>query len=602
MHRSRLAAVAAAILILGAMPLAVLAAAPANDEPATATAIPSLPYTDIVDLSQSTDENPPFPACEAGARHRVWYAYTPAVAETISVSTAGDPSVEMALWTIGTNVTDLNLSGCAVDSGDLVVTLVAGTHYLISVGLWSFDPPLSGPVTFTHVDRPANDDVANAVHVDSASFSDTLPRTTALAATFEPGETAPSCRSDFPNARRSVWYRVTPAVDAVMQVGVTRLAWAGVYDGATYPGATEVGCTPENEGLSLSLTAGHTYLVQVGADFLNYTDDLNVFITLSIPPANDDFANAAPISSLPFNAQADLGNATLQSGEPGGCGYGGSLSVWYRLDAPANASLTIGLGGAYDAWAAVYTGSALSNLNQLVCAPGYASGATFKANAGTTYWIQIGRTYPDSLQLTIGPTPLPTAALSFSPSDPAAIDTITFFDYSFDPAGLGWTDAWTFGDGGVSSASNPNHEYARDGTYHVTLTITTTDGRTASTAADVVVQTHDVSIRKLTVPSSASAGQTKGITVGVVDTRLPEVVRVDLWVSTASGYAYVGSIQQAVAVRGANRTTDFVFSYTFSTADAKAGRVTFKAVATVLTARDAIPADNEATAQTRVSK
>ena len=64
----------------------------------------------------------------------------------------------------------------------------------------------------------------------------------------------------------------------------------------------------------------------------------------------------------------------------------------------------------------------------------------------------------------------------------------------------------------------------------------------------------------------------------------------------------VGVLSQFVPVRHANRTTDFNFSYTFTPDDAKIGKVSFKAVATIITGRDALPADNEAIAPpTKVS-
>jgi hypothetical protein len=49
-------------------------------------------------------------------------------------------------------------------------------------------------------------------------------------------------------------------------------------------------------------------------------------------------------------------------------------------------------------------------------------------------------------------------------------------------------------------------------------------------------------------------------------------------------------------VRPASRTTQITFSYTFTSADASVGKVTFKAVAFLLDARDALPTDNEAIA------
>jgi len=49
-----------------------------------------------------------------------------------------------------------------------------------------------------------------------------------------------------------------------------------------------------------------------------------------------------------------------------------------------------------------------------------------------------------------------------------------------------------------------------------------------------------------------------------------------------------------VPVRPSNRTTDFNFSYTFTSEDAAIGKVTFRAVASIIEARDALSADNEA--------
>jgi|GEM_PF-1926962 PKD repeat protein len=47
--------------------------------------------------------------------------------------------------------------------------------------------------------------------------------------------------------------------------------------------------------------------------------------------------------------------------------------------------------------------------------------------------------------------------------------------------------AWTFGDGGSSSAQNPSHTYAAAGTYAVLLTVTNASGATATAAAVVTV-------------------------------------------------------------------------------------------------------------------
>jgi hypothetical protein len=49
-------------------------------------------------------------------------------------------------------------------------------------------------------------------------------------------------------------------------------------------------------------------------------------------------------------------------------------------------------------------------------------------------------------------------------------------------------------------------------------------------------------------------------------------------------------------VRSGGRTTAFGFTYTFTSDDAALGKVTFKAVASIVGARDAQPSDNTAIA------
>jgi len=104
-----------------------------------------------------------------------------------------------------------------------------------------------------------------------------------------------------------------------------------------------------------------------------------------------------------------------------------------------------------------------------------------------------------------------------------------------------------------------------------------------------------VAITKLMAPQTAGAGQTRQVTVGLVNDRYPENVRVVVEKSVAGGgWAPVGTADQAVPVRGPSRTTSFVFNYTFTPDDVTLGKVTFRATATILGARDAIPADNTA--------
>jgi hypothetical protein len=112
----------------------------------------------------------------------------------------------------------------------------------------------------------------------------------------------------------------------------------------------------------------------------------------------------------------------------------------------------------------------------------------------------------------------------------------------------------------------------------------------------IQIRTHDVAITKLLVPQAASVGQTRSITVGVSNRRYAETVQVDLYKSTPTGFVVVGSLTQSIPVAPAGRTTDFRINYTFTSDDKSLGKITFKAVATIVGHRDALLSDNEAIA------
>ena len=59
---------------------------------------------------------------------------------------------------------------------------------------------------------------------------------------------------------------------------------------------------------------------------------------------------------------------------------------------------------------------------------------------------------------------------------------------STDPNGDAITYLWNWGDNtATSTGATPTHTFAADGTYTVTLTVTDTWGKTASTTRDVTI-------------------------------------------------------------------------------------------------------------------
>ena len=79
----------------------------------------------------------------------------------------------------------------------------------------------------------------------------------------------------------------------------------------------------------------------------------------------------------------------------------------------------------------------------------------------------------------------PTASFSFTTN---AL-TATFIDGSTcDTATC--THAWTFGDGGTSTATSPSHTYKKPGNYSVTETVTDTNNKSSSATKAVQVRKH----------------------------------------------------------------------------------------------------------------
>jgi PKD repeat protein len=192
--------------------------------------------------------------------------------------------------------------------------------------------------------------------------------------------------------------------------------------------------------------------------------------------------------------------------------------------------------------------------------------------------------------------PAPVASFWSQIGDPSVYDLVPFWDNSYDPGGNAITSRrYDFGDG--SSSTTGQHRYLVDGDYTVRLTVTTSDGRTGWSELNVHVQTHDVAITKINVPQSASAGQSRELSVALKNTRYAESVTIVFYRSrVGGGWDQVGSQTQTVPARSGNKTTTFSALYLFTADDKAVGKVTFKAVATLNGARDALPADNEVVA------
>jgi PKD domain len=444
---------------------------------------------------------------------------------------------------------------------------------------------------------PLNDSFAAASPIDTGSlpFTDTVNTTEA---TFEAGETG-HC-----GISKTVWYSITPSTDVVLRIDssgsgpLNTVLVAYRQAGSGLSGLSFVNCsTAFWNPITLSAEAGTTYYIQAGGYF-GQSGSLRLNVERIPPPANDDFADAVVVDELPFIDEVrDLTAATVEAGEPpSSCVFPPmARTMWFAFTPDESMSLTASIAsGSFASGIVAYTGDSLGSLTEVGCV--FVAGQlVMNVDAGTTYWFQVGGRSTESglLAFQVAETPDPVAGFGHDPADPSTLDTVQFVDFSYDPGGVGVaSQSWSFGDGGTAEGCCPQHRYEAEGDYDVMLEVTTGDGRTAAITQTVHVQTHDVAIQKVTVPTTAKAGQTRSITVGLTNNRYPENVDVQLLKSVAGGgWEQVGVLTQLVPVRG-NRTTNFTFNYTFSSADASLGKVTFQAIANIQSARDAIPADN----------
>src|SRR6266516_3542637 len=396
------------------------------------------------------------------------------------------------------NTSNLDRQACGRFGGGigrrarLLITLAAG-FAVAAVGLG----------TAAHADTVANDSFANATVISSLPFSTTEDLSQATSDPSDPS----GCSSN-----GSVWFSFTPSSDMTLRAdtsgsyyytGVS--AWTG-----TQGSLNLVDCGNYYQGgkVTISATAGTTYYFMAASccgSGNNGGGTLQLSVSQVFPPGNDNFVNATPIGALPLSDTQDLSAATVESGEPGpGC-FGTNNTVWYSFTAQTTQSITATT-NQYGVGIAAYTGNSLSNLSQVGCELyTYYRPVTYRAQAGATYYFQVASEYGDqvgSVNLAVAPDPV--AQMYVNPGDPSAYDAIQFYDASYDPAGAGFSArTWDFGDGTTSTDQYTSHRYATDGDYTVHLTVTTSDGRTASTSQVVQVRTHDVAITKLTVPNSA---------------------------------------------------------------------------------------------------
>jgi PKD domain len=436
----------------------------------------------------------------------------------------------------------------------------------------SMSPALAAP--------PQNDDIGSPVVIDSLPYGNVQSTVEA-----SPSEGDPFCLD-----QRTVWYRFTPASD----IGVEINTFGSDYDtniGVFYGNPSDpstlraVMCNDHISQVTFSAPAGLTLYIGVGGPGGNL-----VFSATQIPaPANDDFANAQSIPAVPFSDTLDVSGASRDLGQPStGCSRTLDHSVWYAFTPSEDTTVTSTL---VEGVVGVFTGTSIDGLAFVACSE-WGIPLTVQLTGDTPYFFAVsdGNTWGGVVTFNLSAAPSPVADFHYYPHDPNPFSPVSFTDDSFDPGGKTFASTvWDFGDGASASGCCPGHQYATDGDYAVTLTVTTTDGRTDNASRIVPVRTHDVAVVSVDVPRTAAVGSTRAVTVIVASANYAEDVHVWLLRSVPGGFDTVDLQTQTIP---AGTTVAVRFAYTFTSSDASFGTIAFQGQAVIYDHVDPLPADN----------
>jgi hypothetical protein len=347
--------------------------------------------------------------------HSVWFSWTPSESGPVSISSCPDERridpllgvyVGAALGSLTPVAANDDAPGCGEASGSEVrFTATAGTTYRIAVdgdggGEGEFFLDLKG--------RRSNDDFADPVTIATTPGFDFVEN--ALAGR-EPGEPNHAGQP----GGHSVWYLWTAPVSAQVVISTCDSfegfdTLLGVYTGSGLGALTSVAsnddgpdCEEGGSEVRFEAVAGTAYRIAVDG---KGGETGRAGLDLRVAAENDDFADAAPISTPIFSDTVAFGSNLLagaEPGEPAHAGIGAGHSVWYLWtpDSSGPASISTCSSGKVDTLLAVYTGSSLASLAPVASGDDGGGGgdgeecaatdseARFEATAGTAYRIAV---------------------------------------------------------------------------------------------------------------------------------------------------------------------------------------------------------------------
>jgi hypothetical protein len=212
------------------------------------------------------------------------------------------------------------------------------------------------------------------------------------------------------NMGEDVWFSYTASCNGTATIGTCEGGTSGqdtvliVYPGGATPAAGDP-CLASNDDacgapafaseLSLAVTAGDSYLIQIGSwNSGVVAGDLDI----SLASSNDDACGATAISE----GTTAYDNSAATAGGPSDCDGNMGEDVWFSYTASCDGTATIGTceGGTsgQDTVLIVYAGGAppaagdpcLASNDDSCGAPAFASELSLAVTAGDSYYIQVG--------------------------------------------------------------------------------------------------------------------------------------------------------------------------------------------------------------------
>lgn len=381
---------------------------PGNDNRASAVPIPAIPFSDgpRVMKNATTEPGEPRPSCTfGGVSSSVWYRFTATDDAVLIADTTGSNfQTTLTIWR--QNGAGLDEVACTafLPNSRVVFDVSAGETYFFQVGGFPFFETLP-KLTFHVVEGnpPDNDAFLDATAIGSLPFDDTADLTSARA---EFGEPSPFCAGI--DGASTVWYTFEADADTLVLLetsGSDFSSFIGVWRQTVF-GLFPVDCGQEfgsAEGARLAFEAqgGQTYYFQVGRQPYGIVGQDGFSLRFQAeevtPAANDNFAGAAAIASLPFHGSVDTLTITREPAEPNPSCLSFEEpegTVWYKYTPAANTILRADTEGTFfsNSFIGIYTGTSISTLDEVGCAyPNYPyTQFAFEASAGQTYYLQVG--------------------------------------------------------------------------------------------------------------------------------------------------------------------------------------------------------------------